>query len=68
MIGATKGMKDEIRMIVDIIQIRNSLMRRQRFDGEPGSGNWSHEGRPGQLGGSAAGGGSHNQQSAIWYK
>ena len=61
-------MKDEIRMIVDIIQIRNSLMRRQRFDGGPGSGNWSHEGRPGQLGGSAAGGGSHNQQSAIWYK
>ena len=61
-------MKDEIRMIVDIIQIRNSLMRRQIFDGGPGSGNWSHEGRPGQLGGSAAGDGSHNQQSAIWYK
>lgn len=30
-------------------------------DGSEGSGNWGHEGRPGKLGGSATGGGSHNR-------
>ena len=42
------------------IQIRYRL--RQRMDGGPGSGNWGHEGRPGKIGGSAEGGGTHNRQ------
>lgn len=33
-------------------------------DGGPGSGNWGHEGRPGELGGSAKGGGSENRQGS----
>lgn len=33
----------------------------QNVDGGPGSGNWGHEGRPGKVGGSAEGGGSHNR-------
>lgn len=32
-----------------------------RDDGGPGSGNWGHEGRPGKVGGSKDGGGSHNR-------
>lgn len=30
-------------------------------DGSEGSGNWGHEGRPGKIGGSSAGGGTHNR-------
>ena len=36
----------------------------RRVDGGPGSGNWGHEGVPGQVGGSAPGGGAHNRMNA----
>ena len=45
-----------------ILRIRRSLKKR-RFDGGPGSGNWGHEGRPGKVGGSGEGGGKHNRQT-----
>ena len=32
-----------------------------KYDGGPGSGNFNHEGRPGEVGGSAPGGGVHNR-------
>ena len=34
-----------------------------KYDGGPGSGNWGHEGRKGEVGGSAKGGGVHNRIS-----
>ena len=37
------------------------LIGKTSEDGGPGSGNWGHEGRPGEVGGSAEGGGSHNR-------
>ena len=37
------------------------LQSMTRLDGGPGSGNWGHEGRPGEIGGSAEGGGKHNR-------
>ena len=37
------------------------LQSMSRADGGPGSGNWGHEGRPGEVGGSAEGGGKHNR-------
>ena len=37
------------------------VVDRGRADGGPGSGNWGHEGRPGEVGGSAEGGGKHNR-------
>ena len=55
-----------------VTQIRNDLRIRElkrilggygvkNNDGGPGSGNWGHEGRPGEIGGSAEGGGTHNR-------
>ena len=38
------------------------MRERARLDGGPGSGNWGHKGRPGEIGGSAEGGGKHNRQ------
>jgi hypothetical protein len=47
--------------MVKLERIRKSL--RQRMDGGKGSGNWGHEGRPGEVGGSAEGGGNHNRMN-----
>lgn len=45
-------------------RVRNSLASRlKRMDGGEGSGNWGHEGRPGEVGGSAEGGGVHNRMN-----
>lgn len=38
------------------------------LDGGPGSGNWGHAGRPGERGGSAAGGGKHNRLQSREYE
>ena len=45
--------------------IRMNLERRKsiRKDGGPGSGNWGHAGRPGEIGGSEEGGGVHNRMN-----
>ncbi len=51
----------ELSKKIQLIRIRHSL-RRRRFDGGEGSGNWGHAGRPGEVGGSAEGGGEHNRQ------
>jgi hypothetical protein len=46
---------------LDLIRIRKRLNER-RYDGGPGSGNWGHAGRKGEVGGSAEGtGGSGNR-------
>lgn len=37
---------------------------KNEYDGGPGSGNWGHEGRKGEVGGSKKGGGAHNRQTA----
>jgi len=42
-------------------QWNGEIIDRPTTDGGPGSGNWGHEGRPGEVGGSAEGGGSHNR-------
>lgn len=55
-----------------IARIRRSLLTRAdgrscgkwcKQDGGPGSGNWGHKGRPGEVGGSKEGGGKHNRQT-----
>ena len=56
-------MRDIQKIKLDVIRIKHSLRKRSRKDGGPGSGNWGHEGRPGSVGGSAEGGGSHNRIS-----
>lgn len=43
------------------IKVRLIKRRNKREDGGPGSGNWGHAGRPGSVGGSAEGGGTHNR-------
>ena len=48
--------KNEIYIRTKVIRIRSWL--RMRLDGGPGSGNFNHEGRKGEVGGSAPGGGS----------
>ena len=52
--------KHDILMMVEVIRIKKDL-RQRRMDGGSGSGNWGHEGRPGEIGGSAEGGGKHNR-------
>ena len=37
----------------------------KEYDGGPGSGNWGHEGRKGEVGGSKKGGGVHNRQGTA---
>ncbi len=56
-------MKDFQKIQLHLIRIKKELRDRQRMDGGPGSGNWGHAGRPGERGGSAEGGGSHNRIS-----
>ena len=46
----------EAGMLEQVEDIRNRMNR--RMDGGPGSGNWGHVGRPGERGGSEAGGGN----------
>lgn len=53
-------MYKEKSMYKSLNRIRKSLKR--RMDGGEGSGNWGHAGRPGEVGGSAEGGGKHNRQ------
>ena len=54
---------EHMKMMADIIRIRMDARSRfrSRKDGSEGSGNWGHEGRPGEVGGSAEGGGSQNR-------
>lgn len=44
-----------------ILSVLSELGIPIEFDGGDGSGNWGHEGRPGEIGGSASGGGVHNR-------
>lgn len=53
---------DSIKL--DVIRIRHNLNQRMRMDGGPGSGNWGHKGRKGEVGGSGKGTGG----SAHRYK
>lgn len=46
----------EAGMLEQVEDIRNRM--NSRMDGGPGSGNWGHVGRPGERGGSEAGGGN----------
>ena len=45
----------------DSLEILKSCLFNDNEDGGEGSGNWGHEGRPGKVGGSVEGGGSHNR-------
>lgn len=44
-------------------RISKMFVRTVNEDGGEGSGNWGHSGRPGEIGGSAKGGGEHNRQT-----
>lgn len=58
---------DKIREVVDIMKMdRNyrNYMDMVKEDGGPGSGNFGHEGRPGEIGGSAPGGGKKSGGSS----
>lgn len=44
-------------------KISMMFVRTVNEDGGEESGNWGHEGRPGEVGGSAKGGGEHNRQN-----
>lgn len=46
----------ESKLLAKVESIRDS--HKKRMDGGPGSGNWGHVGRPGERGGSEAGGGN----------
>lgn len=55
--------KEALRLAVIIYgnYFKNDIDRNS--DGGPGSGNWGHEGRKGEIGGSKSGGGVHNRQT-----
>lgn len=52
---------DAADSLIDKYLLIRAIHSKQQYDGSSGSGNWGHEGRPGKLGGSAAGGGIQNR-------
>ncbi len=49
----------------ELVKSIASEVRKELFEGGPGSGNWGHKGRPGYRGGSAGGGGGKDKGAGI---
>lgn len=58
------GVKDKSQNAADVIQTICTDCTSTVFDGGPGSGNFNHKGRPGEVGGSAEGEGSEESNKS----